>query len=211
MFSYLEEMLMGLAHTLSFPAFAFLGSFLEEVIAPIPSPAVMLVLGALVEIGEGTVHDLIPLAFIGALGKTLGALVVYFIADKGEDIITRKFGGLWGVTHDDIEHFGKKLGNDVHAYVLLTVLRALPFLPSVLLSVGSGILKVPRSVFIVSTFFGTIIRDSLYLYVGFVGTEALRSFVDASANVESYVEIAVGLLVLGVLTYFFFRKKRTTR
>lgn len=209
MFGRFEEILIGLTDTLSLPAFALIGSFVEEIIAPIPSPVVMLVLGSLVEVGGGSYVDLIPLALIGALGKTLGASFVYFVADKAEDFVMGRFGKYFGVTHADVERFGRRLGNDVRDYLLLTLLRALPFVPSVVLSVGSGVLKVPIRVFLVSTFLGTIVRDAIYLYAGFVGTEALRTFVDATSYIETEIELLIGVFILGLLAYLYIRTKKT--
>jgi membrane protein DedA with SNARE-associated domain len=210
MFTYLETMLISLVHTLPLEAFVFIASFVEEVIAPIPSPTVMLVAGSVAQIQERALYALIPLILIGAVGKTIGALVVYAISDKAENLVMNKFGRFFGVTHDDVAVLQNKLGRGARDYVLLTVLRALPIMPSVLLSVGSGLLKIPLPLFIASTFLGTLVRDGVYLYAGYIGTEALGTFVSTSTHIESLVEIVVGVLVVLGVIYFIYKKKTTT-
>lgn len=208
MFTYIETVLMSFVNTLSLEVFVFIASIIEEVIAPIPSPTVMVVAGSVAQLQERALFFLIPLAIIGALGKVIGAIFVYFISDKAEDFVLRRFGNFFNVSHDDVEAFGKRLGNGKRDYVLLTVLRALPFIPSVLLSVGSGVLKIPLPLFIFSTFFGTIIRDGFYLYAGFVGTEMLSAFVTQTSHMETYVEVFAAVVVISILVRMYFLKKK---
>lgn len=199
---------MSFVNTLSPEVFVFIASIIEEVIAPIPSPTVMVVAGSVAQLQERALFFLVPLAIIGALGKVIGALFVYVISDKAEDFVLRRFGNFFNVSHEDVEAFGKKLGNGKRDYVLLTVLRALPFIPSVLLSVGSGVLKIPLPLFIFSTFFGTIIRDGFYLYAGFVGTEILSAFVTQTTHMETYVEVFAAVVVISILVRMYFLKKK---
>lgn len=210
MFTYIESLVISFGNVLSLEAFVFIASIIEEVIAPIPSPTVMMLAGSFAQLQERTLYMLIPLALIGACGKTLGALVVYFVSDKAEDIIMRRMGAFFNVSHEDVETFGKKLGNGTRDYIFLTILRALPFIPSVLLSVGCGILKVPLRIFVISTFLGTIIRDGFYLYVGYIGTEVLSRFVVRSSHIENYIVLVVVLWVVGILTRLYFVRKKST-
>lgn len=207
MFSTLETLLLSYATTLSLPTFVFIASIIEEIVAPIPSPTVMLLAGSFARVQEQTLLMLIPLALIGALGKTLGGLVVYLISDRAEDVVMRRFGHFFNVSHEDVEHFGKRLGKGKRDYAFLTMLRALPFIPSVILSVGSGILKIPLPLFIFSTFFGTIIRDGFYLYAGYVGTVVLSKFIAESTHIETYIEIIGAVVILYFLVRHIYRRK----
>jgi len=207
MFLQLEALLLSFAQTLSLEVFVLVASFIEEVIAPIPSPTVMLIAGSFAKVQEYTVFMLIPLALIGAVGKTVGALLVYYVSDKAEDVVMHKFGKFFNVTHEDVENLGKKLGNGIRDYVLLTVLRTLPFIPSVVISAGSGLLKVPLPLFIVSTFLGTIFRDCFYLYAGYIGAQALTAIIAQSTNLETYIEVIVVLSVLIFIGYRVYQRK----
>ena len=209
MFTHLEEILLSFAHSLPLEAFVLIASFVEEVVAPIPSPTVMVLAGSFARVQEYMMPALIVLALIGAVGKTIGAIVVYYITDKAEDVVMNKFGKFFGVTHEDVEKLGKKLGNGFRDYILLTTLRALPFMPSVVVSVGSGLLKVPIKLFIISTFLGTIIRDGFYLYAGYVGATALFAIINQSSSLETVVEVLVVLGVLAFIGYRIYLRKKS--
>jgi membrane protein DedA with SNARE-associated domain len=201
MFQHLENLLLELAYHIPLYHFAWLASFVEEVIAPIPSPIVMIVTGSLARVQEYPLLGLIPLALLGALGKTVGAFVVYTVSDIAEDVIMQgRIARFVGVTHEEVESFGARLTGGARDYVLLSVLRMLPIIPSVLISVGSGIIGIPRILFLTSTFLGTIVRDGIYLYVGYVGIATLHTAIDHATLVESYVEYTalggMGILLL---------------
>ncbi len=197
MFHQLEAIILSYAEILPLPLFAAISSFAEEIIAPIPSGPVMLVMGSLAQL-QG--YDLLGLAFLtlcAAIGKLIGSLVVYTIADKAEDILSGRFAKFIGVTHAQIEGFGKRLGNGWKDYVLLTVFRMLPFVPSAVISIGAGVLKVPLRLYIISTFIGSILRDAAFIYVGYIGLTGAEQILSKFDTVESILQI---LIVLGVGT-----------
>lgn len=207
MFSHLEAVLLSLVHSLPLELFMFIGSFVEEVIAPIPSPSVVLLAGSLASLKGWTIPGLLILSFVGALGKTTGASIIYLITDKAEDFIMEKLGRYFDVTHEDVERFGKRLGHGWRDYLLLTTFRTLPFIPSSVVSVGCGLLKVPFRLFVFATFFGTIMRDGIYLYMGYIGAHIFTSFLNRSASVETMLEFVAIFVFAGIIGYFYFRKR----
>lgn len=207
MFIGLETILNSYINTLSLEAFVLIASFVEEVIAPIPSPTVMVLAGSFATIQGYAMYALVLLACIGAVGKTIGAVVVYYISDSAEDFVLHKFGRFFNVTREEVDQFGSKLGKGAKDYLFLTMLRALPIMPSVLVSVGSGLLKVPLPLFVVSTFFGTIVRDSLYLYAGYVGTSVVTAFVARTTSLETFVEI-ISCIGIGIWGVYILRKRK---
>lgn len=198
-FRTLEDTLTSYADKVPVEIFSFAGSFIEEVIAPIPSPIVMTVTGSIAEAQGKPLMYLIILAILGACGKTLGALILYFLADKGEDFILSKFGRFLGVTNKEITAIGKHISGSWKDIFILTLVRSLPILPSAPISVVCGMLKVRKGIFAAATFFGTIIRDSVYLYVGYSGLQVLNSIVSGLNSVESLMQ---GLIVLVLILFF---------
>lgn len=207
MFSALEQHLLSLATEIPLAGFAFVASFIEEVVAPIPSPVVMLVTGSLAQVQSLGIGEIIFVILVATCGKTLGALVVYGIAAKAENFVLGRATRFFGVTHKDVARLRAKLSGTPRDYVLLTVLRALPIVPSVLVSAGGGLLKIPIRLFVASTFIGTVVRDSLYIYAGYAGVTVLHNVVHTSAKIEDYVLVGV-VLVVGVLLLRYIYKKR---
>lgn len=213
MFHQIEALILSYAPLLPLPAFAALASFAEEIVAPIPSGPVMLITGTLAQVQGYTLPLLVGLALVAAVGKLAGSLVVYFIADKAEDVFAARFAKFVGVSHEELERFGARLGNGWKDYVLLTLLRTLPFVPSVVVSFGAGMLKVRLKLFIFATFIGSILRDFIFLYAGFVGLTYAEELMEQFSTLESIGQVAiVSTLALALFVFIFvrWRKRRTT-
>lgn len=204
MFDHLEELLLSLATAMPLPVFAAVSSAIEEIVAPIPSGPVMLVMGSLAQIQGYSLLMLLGLSLAATAGKLVGALVVYFVADKAEDLLAGRFAKFFGVTHAQIESFGARFGNGWKDYVLLTLLRTLPFVPSVVVSFGAGALKIPLRLFIVATIIGSILRDSFFLYLGYAGIGAADKILAYFSTVESFLQVVIVLGVMGTLGFLFY-------
>jgi membrane protein DedA with SNARE-associated domain len=212
MFSQLEAVLLSYAQMMPLPVFAALASFAEEIIAPIPSGPVMLVTGSLASLQGYALPAVFLIAIAAAFGKLAGSLVVYVIADKAEDVITLRFAKLIGVEHAQIEAFGNRLGNGWKYYALLTLLRALPFVPSAVISFGAGVLKVRLRLFVVATFFGSIIRDAAFLYAGYVGLAGAEQLFSRFDTVESVLQaVIICAVVIAGGAYLFVRWQKRSR
>lgn len=207
MFSGLETYLLNLIETLPLEVFVFIASFIEEVLAPVPSAAVLLATGSFAAIQERSLSALIPLAFIAALGKTIGAIIVYFFSEKIGGLMITKFGRFFDITSDDVENLRSKITGSTKDYFLLIFFRALPILPSAVVSIGCGLLKIPFRIYIVSTIIGTLLRDSIFLYVGYTGTELLHALATKSTGVESLIQTII-LAVIGVSLFYLYLKRR---
>lgn len=210
MFSSIEATLMEHVHTMSLEAFVFFASIVEEIIAPIPSPTVMVLSGSFAQVQGMPLEGLLVLAVIGAFGKVIGALVVYFIAKEARDFVLNTCGKYFKVTQRDVDALGARLGRGARDYAVLTFLRALPIMPSVVLSVGSGLLHIPLRLYIISTFVGTIVRDGFYLYAGYVGTDVFRNIIPFFDHVEDGVLIGSALLFSAGAFYWYTQRKPAT-
>lgn len=204
--------------------YSLVGAFIEEVIAPIPSPLVMGTAGSIAQAQGKGVAFLFILAIIGSIGKTLGGYLMYFIADKAEDLVLGKFGKFFGITHKEIEGIGKHFNGGWRDDLILFLIRLAPVVPSAPVSLVCGLIKINPRTFLVSTFAGTIIRNLFFLYLGFAGLSSFDSATSGLESLESLVQtvifVAGGLILLWLyykrgkgdfLEWFrtvFFRKKK---
>ena len=212
MFNFLEHFLLSSAGSIHLTIFAPMVSFIEEIIPPIPSPSVMIATGYMAQVQGYLFYSLILLAILGAIGKTCGAAVVYYVVDKVEDLLSSKIARFIGVTHEQIEALGKRLSKDKRDYVILTILRALPVVPSSLLSVGCGLLKVNFRLFLISTFIGSIFRDFIYIYVGFTGTKVVRRYFENTANTtESLVQALSIIIIILFFGFLYYRRYKNNK
>lgn len=188
--------------------FTFIGAFIEELIAPIPSPIVM-TLGGSLAASQGSGWDwLLILALIGAVGKTIGSYLVYWLSDKGEDLVLTKFGKFLGVSHKEVEVIGKYLNHGWHDDILLFLFRAIPIMPTAPVSIVCGLIKLNLRTYIVSTFFGTLVRNVFYLYLGYTSLDTLESLNEGIDSLEKFGYIIL-LGLIGALMVFIYYQRRT--
>lgn len=189
------------------PWFTFLGSIIEEIIAPIPSPLVMTLAGSIAATNHQTWVFLIGIALTGAFGKTLASYLMYVIADKFEDIVLSKFGVFLGVSHREVERIGKHLNKGWRDDIVLIILRTIPIIPSAPISIVCGLIKLNMRTFFVSTFVGTTFRNLIYLAVGFTGVNATESIIVAFEDLEIVGYVLIALIVLVVMYVLVKHKK----
>jgi LPXTG-motif cell wall-anchored protein len=209
MFDSVTQYLVSFAGTMPVEGFTFVGSFVEEVVAPIPSPIVMTAAGSIANAQGHAFVYLFVLSLIGAAGKTLGALLVYAVSYLLGTVFVEKFGHFFGVQQADVDALRAKLGTGWHQLFSVTFLRALPIMSSAVVSVGCGVVRVAFPTYVVATIVGTIVRDFFYLYVGFSGVAAYHALVDGLDGIESIIQIVIGLLVVLFLGWLYWRRKRS--
>lgn len=198
--------LEGLAQQLPLLLFVPIGSFLEEIVAPIPSPLVMVLAGSLAEAQKQPLLAVLLLAAIGSLAKTFGSWIYYFLSDKLEDVVIGKFGKFIGVSHKQIESIGAKLNGGWQDNVFLFLSRALPIIPSAPVSVACGIIKVNMRTYLSSTFFGNFVRNLIYLYLGFAGVENYKQVVEQAEGAESIGKIILFVVLAGVVIVAYWKR-----
>jgi membrane protein DedA with SNARE-associated domain len=201
------DFLEQLSQSIPLPIFTFIGSIIDEVFAPLPSPFVPITAGTLTyEQGLGFMF-LFVVAFTGTLGKTVATLLTYWVADKFEDYLTHsKLGKILGVDEAEIEKYGKFLDGTRKDDVILVFLRALPFIPTLPVSVIAGLIKINLWTYIWTTFVGTYIRFMFYLILAYEGVRkysGLLAMIDTTGSI-----IKISLILAGFsFLYLFLRGK----
>jgi len=133
------------------------------------------------------------------------------VTDKLEDVFVEKYGKYFGLQPGQVETLGSKLGRGWVDYVALITLRATPLISSTLISVGCGLLKIPLRLFIISTYLGSVIRDIIYLYIGYTGISTFKKFLREANEISENIIIAVivcTILYLGY-RYYIYRFKNS--
>jgi membrane protein DedA with SNARE-associated domain len=188
-----------IARSTNLEIFVVLGSFLEEIIAPIPSPFVMTTASGLAQSQQYTLLQLSILILVASAAKTVSSYVIYVAADKAEDIVIGKFGKYVGVSHALIEKIGGFLTGTKWDDVLMVIARALPFVPTVLVSAGCGVIKYNVKSFWITTFLGSILRNIFYLWVGYFGLIQLEHLWEQYKGNP----VVLGLLMVGILVMLY--------
>lgn len=206
MFDFFIDTLHRWSELLPLPWFVFSGAFIEELIAPIPSPLVMTLGGSLAEAQGQHVIYLVFLAFVGAIGKSIGGYFIYLIANKFEHIVTGRFGKYIGISDKQMTALSKKLGKGWKDNVALFLLRAAPIMPTAPVSFAAGLLKLPLRDYLLSSAAGLFVRNLFYLYLGYTSAGALENINSNLESAETIGSVLVLVAVAGVFVYIL--KKR---
>lgn len=208
-FSTVEQLVKYYALHMPLEAFVFVGSFLEEVISPIPSALIMGTAGSLALMHKEALWYLLVLVAVGNLGKTLGAWFYYFLGDRLEDLLVKKITRWFGIKHEDLENIGKRfVGHHWKDGGVLFVLRLLPPFPTTPVSITAGIIKMDLRVFLLATYFGNFFKDLLYLYIGYAGLAKLHTLWRSIEHLKGIVSLAVILLIGAVLFILYTERGR---
>lgn len=192
----IEHVVTYWAFHMPLPLFVFFGSFLEEVISPIPSALIMGTAGSLALMQGNTLWYLLLLAAVGNIGKTLGAWCYYVLGDKAEDFFMPKATKWFGITHRDVENIGKRfVGHHWKDGGVLFLLRLLPPFPTTPVSLTAGMIKMDLRVFLTATYLGNFFKDLVYLYAGYAGFAKLHRLWRHIDSMKTVVNIAVALAI----------------
>lgn len=182
-----------------------MGCFVEEIISPIPSFVVLIPAGAAAQVQNIGWWYLPVLALIGAAGRLLASMILYFIADKGENWLFGQGRRIFGVTHKQLEDFGQRFSGSNRDLAVLFALNAIPVLPTSLLSLACGFIKIDFRLFVVATYFGSVVNAIIYMSIGYAGFQVA----DSLRDLELAGQIVVGLLVVALLVWYLsYRRKR---
>nr|WP_282730378.1 VTT domain-containing protein [Methanobacterium alcaliphilum] len=190
----------------------FLGSFIEEIIAPIPST--LIIMGSSFFMMHGapvnaiTVLQLFFYVCIPAsLGLTLGSLFLYGIGYSiGKPFINR-WGHYLGFSWDDVEKTQKKFEESKSDDMVLLTLRAIPIIPSIAISTFCGIVRYKIKNYILITFLGSLVRAFILGFIGWQFGRFYEQIADQIAVYENLVIIGLVILVIGYVLRVKYWKK----
>lgn len=185
-----------------------LGGLIEQVIVPIPSPLVPMAAGFLFvdqALSSYLVifrELLLKAALPFAIGSTIGSTMVYLVAWYGGKWLIDKFHRWLGFDWEDIEGIQKKYfkGKSTDE-LLIFVFRAIPMVPSSLISAVSGAVRIKPAGFYFYTFLGLLVRG---IVLGFIGWQSGEAIFNISNGLDKTEMIISVFLLLMFITIFFF-------
>ena len=177
----------------------FVAAFAETIFPPIPSELIFPLAGFVGFNSNFTYVETFFMAASGALGATIGAVVIYFISLNIGRIAIIKIGKYVFVSEKKIEsaeRWFEKYG--VYAVFLG---RMAPGVRE-LISVPAGIARMPLAKFVTFTFFGSLVWSLILVFSGyFLG----NSWDILSESLSKYFPIisVIILLSIGIVILFY--------
>ncbi len=191
----------------------FLGSLIEEIIAPIPST--LIILGSSFFMMHGspiTIESMVSLilyvAIPAAAGMTLGSLFLYAIGYYiGKPFICR-WGKYMGFSWENVEETRTKFAESKNDDIALFSLRAIPVVPSVAISMFCGIIRYDLKNYVIITFLGSIMRAAI---LGFLGWQFGRFYLQIADQLAIYEDIIILGFIILVAGFILYKKFGTSK
>jgi len=190
----------------------FVGVMIEQVIVPIPSPMIIMGAGAILISPELSILNaflqiLWLIVLPGTIASTLGSYIGYTISYYGGKALVIRFQRFLDVDWNQIERLEKRFQGKKEAWSLFLA-RAIPVFPISLVSIFSGLFRIPIRPFTLYTFLGSIFRC---LFLGFVGWWAGATYEKMAGHIDS-LETIISILMLiamgGILGYLYYKFRR---
>jgi membrane protein DedA with SNARE-associated domain len=191
----------------------FLGSIIEEIIAPIPST--IIIIGSSFFILEGQsigIESIMTLIFNvsipAGVGMTIGSLFIYGLCYYiGKPFIT-KWGKYFTIRWEDIEKTDEKFKEQTRDELILYAVRAIPIIPSVAISAFCGVIRYDIKKYIIITLLGGLTRATI---LGFLGWQFGNFYQEISDQISFLEEIAVIAIVIIIIGYIIFNKRKSKK
>ena len=204
-FGNMIEIISGWIANYGYPA-VFAAALLENLFPPIPSELVFPLVGFSAQTNDLGMAGAIGMAIVGALGSTVGAIIIYFIALKiGLPTITKigkryhllsesdlKKTETWFVRHGELAVFLGRMAPGIRE----------------LISIPAGIAEMNIVRFIFFTFIGSCIWSLFLTLVGFFIGDAWIRFYGNYSQVFDIVGITLILVIIAIVAIKFYKGRQ---
>ena len=181
--------------SLSYLGIAFLIA-LENIFPPIPSEVILTFGGFLASYTKLTIWGVVLAATIGSI---VGAIILYAIGyvlnvKRLKKLVNSRFGRLLHLCEEDIDKANEWFANKGIKTVFFC--RFVPVIRS-LISIPAGLTKMKLKPFIIFTFLGSLIWNTILVILGYFVGDNWESVVDF---VSKYTFIAVIIMIILLIT-----------
>ena len=196
--------------TLGYPGIFFL-MLLEGLLLPIPSEVVMAFGGYLAYSGalpsEIGIPAFIILLLAGSIGNMVGAYLAYMLGDYGGIPLILRYGKYVMLDKSSIDK--TQLWFEKYGTPSVFLTRLVPVFRT-FISIPAGIAKMNRVHFLVLTFVGALIWDSILIYFGYILGPHWDQLLNAFNKFTDVALLALALLIIGWL-YTKLQKRRASK
>lgn len=183
----------------------FLAAFMETIFPIIPSELIFPLGGFVAFQSNFTYWETFLMSISGAIGATIGSIIIYVISLKLGRLAIIKIGKYMFVNEKKItaaEKWFEKYG----VYAVFFGRMA----PGVreLISVPAGIARMPFAKFLIFTFLGSLIWSSLLVFSGYLLGNSWDQFSESTSNYFHYISAVILIGIAIAIVLYMYKKKR---
>lgn len=185
----------------------FAATLLETIFPPIPSEIIFPLVGFVAQSKGLGLGDAIGMATIGALGSTVGAIMIYFIALKiGRPAILR-IGKYVLINESKLQR--AELWFEKHGAIAVFVGRLAPGIREII-SIPAGLSKMNMVKFILFTFAGSLIWSISLTFVGYYFGETWSKFAKESSGIFNITALIIIVGVAAVIGFGYYKEHKSS-
>ena len=192
-----------------------LAGLIEQVIVPIPSPVIPMAAGFFFVPQDVVglwpiVKNLVFRAAIPfTIGSTIGSTMVYLAAWFGGKWLINKFSKWLDFKWSDVEAIKAKFfKGKVYDELVIFISRAIPIVPSSLISAVCGAVRINPVSYYLFTALGLFVRGVLLGWLGWQSGEALFSVSEGIDRWETLMTIGIVIVTALVLGYGYLKRDK---
>jgi len=181
-----------------------LGMVIEEVVVPIPSPAIPMAAGALVVDATALPAALLQILFLITIPASIASVVssyfVYGVAYIGGKPVIQKYGRFLDIEWDEVQHLEKHFDSGNEGYYV-ALFRAVPVVPLSLISGSAGLFRMNWKEYGFWSFVGMIPRNFVLAFIGWSVKDDFMAIASQIDTLSTAVAVSVAAVVGGVIAY----------
>jgi membrane protein DedA with SNARE-associated domain len=190
-----------------YPA-VFAAAFLEVIFPPIPSEVIFPLVGFTAQNRGLGLENTIGMASVGALGSTVGAVLIYFVAAKVGRAAIMRFGKRVRVSEQEIEKAERWF--EKYGSIAVFTARLIPGIREII-SIPAGISRMNLPKFVGYTFAGSLLWCVILTLVGYYLGEAWSNFSDQLSSAFTIITlILIGVAAITVAGFWYSRRRRAS-
>lgn len=149
----------------------WIGALLQEFV-PVPSLLIFVPAGVALQTQSMGLWILFVLALAIGVARVLAGVIVYGLSEKLYAALYAKRKSWLGIRRAQVIRVRQKLGQSGGWWAVFT-LWALPLVPSTLIPLSAGFVRIPLRTFITATYAGSVINALTYLLIGYYGLQGV--------------------------------------
>ncbi|VFJ12736.1 Inner membrane protein YqjA [Candidatus Nitrosocosmicus franklandus] len=183
----------------------FIAAFAETIFPPIPSEVIFPLAGFVGFRSNFTYLETFLMAVSGAVGATIGAVLIYFISLKIGRIAIVKLGKYVFVSEEKIETAEKWF--EKYGIYAVFLGRMAPGVRE-LISVPAGIARMPIVKFTIFTFLGSLVWSTVLVFSGYLLGNSWSELSDSLSDYFPLLSILTTAIFVSVVIFYLIRKKK---
>jgi membrane protein DedA with SNARE-associated domain len=186
----------------------FTAALIETIFPIIPSELIFPLAGYVVQSQNLGIGQAIMFGFMGSLGSTLGAIIIYFLSLKVGRVVILKIGKYILINETKLQK--SEIWFQKYGKVAVLLGRLAPGIRE-LISVPAGLSKMNLIPFIIFTFIGSFLWSLSLTMIGYYLGDAWDEFSQESSKAFHVISIIIILSITAILVYKLIKIKKRRR